>query len=78
MTSNLHDVKVLDPETMTIPEDAVRMQLNYRNIRAEGYARLRVGLDCESMAIAGKILSGAHVDTKVWHEQVNLHVGAPT
>ena len=38
VTSNLHDVKVLDPETMTIPEDAVRMQLNYRNIRAEGYA----------------------------------------
>jgi hypothetical protein len=123
-TSNLHDVKVLDPETMTIPDDAVRMQLNYGDIQAEGYAvgkrfhvlpgadysyvdkklsednllrrraiearailnptagapgraRVLVGLDCESMAIAGKILSGAHVGTKVWHEQANLHVGAP-
>jgi hypothetical protein len=124
-TSNLHDVKVLDPETMVIPEDAVRMQLNYGDMQAEGYtvgkrfyllpgadysyldkklstdnlrrrraieareildptpgvrdrARLRVGLDCESMAIAGKILSGAHIDTKVWHKQTNLNVGAPT
>ena len=108
-----------------IPEDAVRMQLNYGDIQAEGYtvgkrfhllpgadysyvdkklsadnlrrrraiealeilqptpgvterARLRVGLDCESMAIAGKILSGAHIDTKVWHEQTSIYVGVPT
>jgi hypothetical protein len=36
-TGSLHDVRVLDPETMTIPSDAVRMQLIWGDIQAEGF-----------------------------------------
>jgi hypothetical protein len=125
-TSNLHDVQVLDPEKMTVPVDAVRMQLNSQGLQAGGYmvgdrfhllpgadysyadksglsednsqrrraieamdilkpvpdvpgrARLIVGLDCKSPAMAGKILSGAHIGNKVWQAQPDLHIGAPT
>jgi hypothetical protein len=41
-----------------------------------GRARLLVGLDCRSPAMAGKILSGAHTGNRVW--QAGLHVGAPS
>jgi hypothetical protein len=125
-TGNLHDVQVLDPETMTIPTDAVRMRLICRDVQAEGVtvddrfyllpgadyfyadksglsedncqrrraieamdilepipgvrgrARLLVGLDCKSPAMAGKILSGAHIGNKVWQAQPDLHIGVPS
>jgi hypothetical protein len=125
-TGNLRDVRVLDPEMMTIPSGAVRMQLNCQGLQAGGYivgdrfqlppgaeysyadksglsedncqrrrtieamdilepvpgvpgrARLLVGLDCKSPAMAGKILSGAHIGNKVWQAQPDLHIGAPT
>lgn len=126
VNGNLRDVHVLDPETMTIPAEAVRMQLICRDIQAEGFtvddrfnllpgadyvytdrsglsedncqrrraieamdilepipgvpgrARLLVGLDCKSPAMAGKILSGEHIGNKVWQAQPDLHVGAPS
>jgi hypothetical protein len=31
-----------------------------------GHARLRVGLDCRSAAIAGKVLSGKHIGNRWW------------
>lgn len=125
-TSNLRDVQVLDPETMTVPANARRMRLNWRGLQAEGYtidgrfhllpyadycyeaksglsddnhdrrraiegmdilepipgvpgrARLLVGLDCKSPAIAGKILSGEHIGNKVWQTQPVLQMGAPS
>jgi hypothetical protein len=43
-----------------------------------GRARLRVGLDCKSRAMAGKILSGASIGSKAWKEQPDLHIGAPS
>jgi hypothetical protein len=66
-TDNLRRRRAIEAREILDPTPGVRDR-----------ARLRVGLDCESMAIAGKILSGAHIDTKVWHKQTNLNVGAPT
>jgi hypothetical protein len=43
-----------------------------------GRARLLVGLDCKSPAMAGKILSGEHIGNKVWQAQPDLDVGAPS
>jgi hypothetical protein len=43
-----------------------------------GRARLLVGLDCRSPAIAGKIVSGAHIGNKVWQAEPELHLGAPS
>jgi hypothetical protein len=43
-----------------------------------GRTRLLVGLDCRSPAMAGKILSGAHVGNKIWQAQPGLPVGAPS
>jgi hypothetical protein len=113
-TGDLHDLRVLDPETMTVSADALRVRLNCPNLRAKGYqvgnrfhvlagadyccksksglspdnrarreaieamdilerlpgssgrARLRVGLDCKSAAIAGKVLSGKHIGNRAW------------
>jgi hypothetical protein len=126
VTGDLHDVRLLDPETMTMPADAVRMRLNYRDLRAEGYvvgdrfhvlpdadycyesksglsddnlarrkaieeldilqplpsitgrARLPVGLDCKSPAIAAKILSGEHIGNRFWQEIPSSPVGSPS
>lgn len=125
-SGNLHDMLVLDPEKMTIPADALLMQLIHRDFHAEGYAfdgrfhllpgadysiafktglsednrqrrraiealdvlqpvhdvpgraRLPVGLDCRSKAIAGKILSGDHIGNKAWRRRPDLDVGAPS
>jgi hypothetical protein len=41
-------------------------------------ARLRVGLDCKSLAMAGKILSGAPIGSEAWQQQPDLHIGAPS
>ena len=38
-------------------------------------ARLSVGLDCRSSAIAAKILSGEHIGTGVWQAIPSLHDG---
>jgi len=113
-TGDLHDLIVLDPETMTVPTDTLRVRLKCPNLQAEGFqvgdrfhvlagadycyesksglstdnlarraaiealdilerlpgisgrARLRVGLDCKSAAIAGKILSGRHLGNNSW------------
>jgi hypothetical protein len=125
-TGDLHDVRILEPETMTIPADAVRMRLIRRDLQAEGYAigdrflvrpgadyscvsksglsednrsrreaieamgvleplpgvtdraRLPVGLDCRSPAIAAKILSGEHIGTNAWQAIPRLQVGSPS
>jgi hypothetical protein len=125
-TGNLHGVRVLDPATMTIATDAVRMRLIHRDIQAECFtvddrfyllpgadffyadksglsedncqrrraieamdvlepipgvpsrARLRVGLDCKSPAMAGKILSGEHLGNKVWQAQPDLSMAVPS
>lgn len=37
VTGDLHDVRLLDPEGMTIPADAERMRFIRRDLRAEGY-----------------------------------------
>jgi hypothetical protein len=37
VTGDLHDLRLLDPEAMSIPPDAVRLRLNYRELQAEGY-----------------------------------------
>jgi hypothetical protein len=122
----LRDVHVLEPETITIPPNVVRMQLICRDMQAEGFsvddrfyllpgadyvyadrsglsadncerrraieemgilepipgvpgrARLLVGLNCKSPAMAGKILSGEHIGNKVWQAQPDPHIGAPT
>jgi hypothetical protein len=124
--SNLHDVHVLDPNTMTAPAGALRMRLNWRGLQAEGYivgsrfrllphadycfetktglsddnrdrrraiegmdilepvpgvpgrARLLVGLDCKSPAVAGKIISGEHIGNKVWQPQPDLEMAPPS
>ena len=113
-TGDLHDLRVLEPEAMTVPTDTPRMRLICPDLHAEGYqvgdrfhvlpdadycyesktglstdnrsrrkaiealdilqplpgltgrARLRVGLDCKSAAIAGKILSGRHIGNSSW------------
>jgi hypothetical protein len=125
-TGDLHDLRLLDPEAMTIPSDAVRLRLNYRDLQAEGYmvgdrfhvlpdadychesksglsddnlarrkaieeldilqpmpgfpgrARLPVGLDCKSPAIAGKILSGEHIGNRFWQEIPSSPMGSPS
>jgi hypothetical protein len=124
-TADLHDVRVLEPETMTIPADAMRKRLIRRDLQAEGYAvgnrfhvlpgadyscvsrsglsednrsrrasiaamdiltplpgiadraRLSVGLDCRSSAIAAKILSGEHIGTGAWQAIPSLQ-GSPS
>jgi hypothetical protein len=124
-TGNLHDIQLLDPETMTVPTGAVLMRLACRDLQVEGYAvgqrfhvrpgadycylsrsglsednlerrsaiealnilqpvpdvpgraRLSVGLDCKSPAMAGKVLSGEHIGTKAWQPQMDLQAGAP-
>jgi hypothetical protein len=125
-TGDLHDLRLLDPEAMTIPPDAVRLRLNHRDLQAEGYmvgdrfhvlpdadycyesksglsddnlarrkaieeldilqplpgitgrARLSVGLDCKSPAIAAKILSGEHIGNRYWEEISSSPVGSPS
>jgi hypothetical protein len=37
-TGNLHDLQLLDPETMTVPTGAVLMRLACRDLQVEGYA----------------------------------------
>ena len=37
-TSDLHDVRIVEPEELTIPDDAVRMQLVCRDLQAEGFS----------------------------------------
>jgi hypothetical protein len=37
-TGDLHDVLVIEPDAITIPDDAVRHHLVCRNLRAEGFA----------------------------------------
>jgi hypothetical protein len=125
-TADLHDVRMLKPETMKIPGDAVRMRLIRRDLQAEGFAtgdrffvlpgaeyscvsksglsednrarrerieamgilepltgitdraRLPVGLDCRSSAMAAKILSGEHIGTSAWQAIPGLQVGSPS
>jgi hypothetical protein len=125
-TGNLHDVRVLDPEAITIPTNAIPLRLIYPEFQAEGFtvgnrfhllpgadysyadksglsedncqrrraieamdilkpvpdvfgrARLLAGLDCKSPAIAGKLISGAHIGNKVWQAQPHLSIGAPS
>jgi len=43
-----------------------------------GRARLPVGLDCKSPAIAGKILSGEHIGNRFWQEIPSSPVGSPS
>jgi hypothetical protein len=43
-----------------------------------GHARLRVGLDCRSAAIAGKVLSGKHIGNRWWEAVLKLDVGIPS
>lgn len=43
-----------------------------------GRARLLVGLDCKSPAVAGKIISGEHIGNKVWQSQPDLEVAPPS
>jgi hypothetical protein len=43
-----------------------------------GRARLLVGLDCKSAAIAGKILSGEHIGTNAWQTLPDLGIGVPS
>jgi hypothetical protein len=126
VTSDLYDVRLLDPEGMTVPADAERMRLTRRDLQAEGYmvgdrfhvlpnadycfksksglsednllrrqaiegldilqplpgvtdrARLPVGLDVKSPAIAAKILSGEHIGNRYWEEIPSLQVGIPS
>jgi hypothetical protein len=116
MSGDLHDMRLLDPETITVPADAMRMRLIRRDLQAEGFvrgarflvlpgadycyatksglsednrfrreaieatrvleplpgvterARLPVGLDCKSPAIAAKVLSGEHIGTSAWQQ----------
>jgi hypothetical protein len=113
-TGDLHDVLVIEPEAVAIPDNGTCKRLNCRELRAQGYevgarfhvlpgadycyasrsglsshnwlrrraleamdvleplpgvtdyARLRVGLNCRSAAIAAKILTGEHVGTRAW------------
>ena len=124
VTGDLNDVRLLDPEGMTIPADAGRMRLIRRDLQAEGYmvgdrfhvlpnadycfesksglsednllrrqaiegldilqplpgvtdrARLPVGLDVKSPAIAAKILSGEHIGNRYWEEIPSSQVGS--
>jgi hypothetical protein len=126
VTGDLHDVRLLDPEMMTLPTDAERMRLNRRDLQAEGYmvgdrfhvlpgadycyesksglsednllrrqaiegldilqllpgvtdrARLSVGLDVKSPAIAAKILSGEHIGNRYWEEIPSSQVSSPS
>jgi hypothetical protein len=45
---------------------------------APGRARLCVGLDCKSWAMAGKIHACAPIGSKAWQEQPDLHIGPPS
>ena len=36
-TADLHDVRIIEPEEMSIPADAVMMRLVHRSVQAEGY-----------------------------------------
>jgi hypothetical protein len=124
-TADLHDLRMLKPETIAVPADAVHMRLIRRDLHAEGFAigdrflvlpgadysyvtksglsednrsrrdaiqatgvleplpgitdhaRLTVGLDCRSRAIAAKILSGEHIGTSAWQAIPSLQVGTP-
>lgn len=126
MTSDLHDVRIIAPETIAVPADAVQMRLARRDLHAEGFmignrllvlpgadysyvtksglsednrsrrkaieamgildpmpgisdrARLTVGLDCKSRAIASKILSGKQIGTSAWQTIPSLELGSPS
>jgi hypothetical protein len=41
-------------------------------------ARLPVGLDCKSPAIAAKILSGEHIGNRYWQEIPSSQIGSPS
>jgi hypothetical protein len=125
-TADLHDVRMLEPETIAIPAEAVAMRLIRHDLHATGFtigdrflvqpgadfsyvtksglseenrsrrdaiqaagvleplpgitdrARLTVGLDCKSPAIAAKILSGEHIGTSAWQAIPSLQRGTPS
>jgi hypothetical protein len=126
-TGDLHDLRPIEPEAMTIPADAVRKRLIFRDLKAEGFAigdrflvlpgahyfyvsrrglsednrsrreaieamdifqpgeegvtdraRLAVGLDCKSPAIAAKVLSGEHLNNSAWQAIPSLQAGCPS